>query len=185
MVLLALVLGLVRLLYLTLARRFEEAYDVLAAWGWNVAHLGGTWSRRRRIQRERAVKDRQLRRFMQTAGLRLPRWFQSAGRILEEQRAIDDADVDETATRRFRDRTTSLVGSHPRGRGVVPRSLVGAVAIRGLFGPEPLVGGLIPAFPGRPEGFWSELVSAYRRTTLLGGRWRRARPWGPSAGSRG
>ena len=28
---LALVLGLVRLLYLTLARRFEEAYDVLAA----------------------------------------------------------------------------------------------------------------------------------------------------------
>ena len=118
---------------------------------------------------------------MQTAGLRLPRWFQSAGRILEEQRAIDDADVDETATRRFRDRTTSLV--HP----VVVGSFLGVL----VGGGDPWVvrsraagRGPDPAFPGRPEGFWSELVSAYR-TTLLGGRWRRARPWGPSAGSRG
>jgi glycosyltransferase involved in cell wall biosynthesis len=165
---LAVLQGLVRLLYLTLSRRFEEAYDVLGAWGWNVAHLGGTWSRRRRIQRERAVKDRHLRRFMQTAGLRLPRWFQNAERILEEQRAIDQADEDETATRRFRDRTVSLVGSHPVVVGSFLAVLVGAVAIRGLFGPEPLVGGVIPAFPDRPDGFVSELVSAYR-TTVLGG----------------
>ena len=165
---LALVLGLVRLLYLVLARRFEEAYDVLAAWGWNVAHLGGTWSRRRRIQRERKVKDRQLRRFMESAGLRLPRWFQSAERILEEQRAIEDADEDETTTRRLRDRTASLVGTHPVVVGSFVAVVVGALVIRGLYGPEPLVGGVLPAFPARPDGFWSELVSAYR-TTLLGG----------------
>ncbi|MGZ8629452.1 MAG: glycosyltransferase [Actinomycetota bacterium] len=164
---LALVLGLVRLLYLGLARRFEEAYDVLAAWGWNIAHLGGTWSRRRRIQRERKVKDRQLRRFMES-GLRLPRWFQSAERILEEQRAIEEADEEASTSRRLRDRTASLVGSHPVVVGSFVAVVVGAVVIRGLLGPEPLVGGVLPTFPDRPDGFWSELVSAYR-TTVLGG----------------
>ena len=39
---LSLALGLVRMLFLLLARRFEEAYDLLAAWGWNIAHLPGT-----------------------------------------------------------------------------------------------------------------------------------------------
>jgi GT2 family glycosyltransferase len=165
---LALVLGLIRALYLTLARRFEEAYDVLAAWAWNVAHVGGTLARRRRVQRERRTKDRQIRRFMETAGLRLPRWFQTAERILEEQREIDERDEDETTSRRLRDRTASLVGSHPVIVGSFIGIVVGAVAIRGLLGSEPLAGGVLPAFPAHPDGFWAELVSAYR-TTGLGG----------------
>ena len=165
---LSLLLGAVRLLFLALARRFEEAYDLLAAWGWNVSHLGGTWARRRRIQRERRVKDRQLRRFMESATLRLPRWFQSAERILDEQRAIDERDEGASTSRRLRDRTASLVGTHPVVVGSFLAIIIGAVVVRGLFGPEPLVGGVLPAFPSRPDGFWSELVSAYR-TTLLGG----------------
>ena len=35
-------LTVVRLLFLSLGRRFEEAYELLASIGWNIAHLGGT-----------------------------------------------------------------------------------------------------------------------------------------------
>jgi len=165
---LALVLGAFRLLFLALSRRFEEAYDLIAAWGWNVTHFGGTLARRRRIQRERRVKDRLIRRFMETAGLRLPRWFQTAERILEEQRDVEDRDEQETSARRLRDRTASLVGSHPVIVGSFIGIVLGAVAARGLLGPEALAGGVLPAFPARPAGFWAELISAYR-TTPLGG----------------
>ena len=141
---------------------------MLSAWGWNAMHLGSTLSRRRRIQRERRVKDRTIRRFMETAGARLPRWFQTAERILEEQREIDERDEDERTSRRLRDRTASLVGSHPVIVGSFLGIVVGAVTIRFLFGAEALAGGVLPAFPASPDGFWAELVSAYR-TTPLGG----------------
>ena len=59
---LSLALGVVRLIFLLLGRRFEEAFDLAAAWGWNVAHLPGTLARRRRVQKARRVKDRKLRR---------------------------------------------------------------------------------------------------------------------------
>ena len=165
---LTLALGVLRLLYLTLARRFEEAVELLSAWGWNIAHLGGTLARRRRMQKERRSRDRQIRRFMETAGLRLPRWFQTAERILVEQREIEERDEGETASRRLRDRTASLVGSHPVIVGSFVGIVVGALVIRGLLSADTLAGGVLPAFPARPQGFWAELVSAYR-TTGLGG----------------
>ena len=165
---LSFVLGLVRMLFLLLARRFEEAYDLLAAWGWNIAHLPGTLGRRHRAQKVRRVKDRKLRRFMESAGLRLPRWFQTAERILEEQREIEEGDEGQPVTRRLRDRTASLVGSHPVIVGSFLGVIVGAVAVRGLLGPGVLAGGVLPAFPAKATGFLQELDSAYR-TTPLGG----------------
>jgi GT2 family glycosyltransferase len=162
------VLGLVRLLMLVLARRFEEAYDLLSAWGWNVAHLPGTLSRRRKIQKQRRAKDRTLRRFMESAGLRIPRWFQTAERILEEQREFEEGDEGQPAARRFRDRTASLVGTHPVIVASFLGLVIGAVAIRGLLGSEALAGGVLPRFPATPAGFLAELDSAYR-TTWLGG----------------
>ncbi len=139
----ALAMGVVRLLFLLLSRRFEDAYDLVAAWGWNVAHLPGTWSRRRRVQKVRRVKDRQLRRFMESAGVRWPRWFQTAERILEEQREIDAEDQDKPVTRRLRDRTASLVGTHPVIVASVLGVAIGAVAIRSFLGPEALAGGAL------------------------------------------
>jgi GT2 family glycosyltransferase len=165
---LSVLLAIVRLVYLTLSRRFEEAYDVLAAAGWNVAHLPGTLKRRRDVQRARRVRDRRLRRFMESAGLRLPRWFQTAERIFEEQREIDAEDEDEPATRRLRDRTSSLVSTHPVVVASFLGAIVWAVAARGLFGGGQLAGGVLPSFPSQPSGFLSELVSGYR-TTGLGG----------------
>jgi GT2 family glycosyltransferase len=164
---LALVLGLVRLVYLLLGRRFEEAFDVVRAWGWNVAHLPGTWSRRRAAQRERRVKDRSLHRFMESAGLRLPRWFETAERILDEQRGIDQ-DEEVSGPRRLRDRTTSLVATHPVIVGGFLGAIVAAIAMRNLWGSSPLAGGALPSFPASVSGLFGELASAYR-TTPLGG----------------
>lgn len=163
-----LLLGAARLLFLVLGRRFEEAYDLVAAWGWNVVHLPGTISRRVRSQSVRRVSDRDLRRFMESAGLRIPRWFQTAEQILEEQREIEEEDEDASVGRRLRDRTASLVGSHPVVVGGFLAVVVGAIAIRGLLGPEALSGGALPAFPASWRAFFDELVSGYR-TTPLGG----------------
>jgi GT2 family glycosyltransferase len=176
----ALFMGVVRLLFLLLARRFEDAYDLLAAWGWNIAHLSGTWSRRRRVQKSRRVKDRQLRRFMEAAGVRWPRWFQTAERILEEQREIDAEDEGKPVTRRLRDRTASLVSTHPVIVASVLGIAIGAVAIRSFLSPEPLVGGALRAFPISASGFVNELVSAYR-TTAIGG----SLPASPALGALG
>jgi GT2 family glycosyltransferase len=165
---LAVLLGTVRFAYLLLGRRFEEAYEVAAAWGWNVAHLPSTLARRRRAQKARRVRDRALRRFMESAGLRLPRWFATAERILEEQRAIDEADEGEPIRRRLRDRTASLVGSHPVIVASFLATTVGAFAVRGLLGIDSLVGGALPAFPERAGDLFAELASAVRSTPLGG-----------------
>jgi GT2 family glycosyltransferase len=163
-----LVLSLVRLAYLLLARRFEEAFDLSAAWAWNLLHLPGTIARRVKVQSVRSVPDRALRRFMESAGLRLPRWFESAGRILEEQRGIEEDDAEASVGRRLRDRTASLVGQHPVVVASFVALVVGGVAFRGLIGPEPLAGGALPAFPDTFSEFLGELVSGFR-TTPLGG----------------
>ena len=165
---LAIVLGFFRLIYLLFTRRFEGALDLLAAWGWNMVHLPGTIARRVRAQSVRKVPDRRLRRFMESAGVRLPRWFTAAGQIFEEQREIEEQDEDASVGRRLRDRTASLVGSHPVVVASFLGTLVAAVALRGLLGPESLHGGALPAFPGSWRGFFDELASGYR-TTGLGG----------------
>jgi GT2 family glycosyltransferase len=176
-----LALGTVRLVFLSLARRFEEAYDLMAAWGWNVAHLPGTLARRRRIQRARRIKDRSLRRFMESAGLRLPRWFQTAERILEEQRELDTEEDGEhrSVTRRLRHRTASFVSAHPVIVASFLGVVMGAVATRSLLGGT-LYGGSLPAFPPTAGGFFGELDSAYR-TTGLGG----SLPASPALGAMG
>jgi GT2 family glycosyltransferase len=169
----SLLMGAIRIVYLSLGRRFEEALDVAAAWWWNLAHLPGTLVRRRRIQKARRVGDRALRRFMESAGLRSPRWFATAERILEEQRAIDEADEGEPIQRRLRDRTASLVGTHPVIVASLLAIVVGVAAVRELLGLDVLAGGALPAFPAHAGDLFAELASAVRSTPLGG-------PLGPS-----
>jgi GT2 family glycosyltransferase len=169
----SLLMGAIRIVYLSLGRRFEEALDVVAAWWWNIAHLPGTLVRRRRVQKARRVGDRALRRFMESAGVRSPRWFATAERILEEQRAIDEADAGEPIQRRLRDRTASLVGTHPVIVASLLAIVVGAAAVRELLGLDVLAGGALPAFPAQAGDLFAELASAVRSTPLGG-------PLGPS-----
>lgn len=164
----AVLMGAIRIAYLSLSRRFEEALDVVAAWWWNLAHLPGTVVRRRRVQKARRVRDRALRRFMESAGFRSPRWFVTAERILEEQRAIDEADEGEPIQRRLRDRTASLVGTHPVIVGSFVAIIVGTVAVRELLALDVLAGGALPAFPDRAADLFAELASAVRSTPLGG-----------------
>lgn len=161
-------LALVRLVYLVVTRRLDAAFDLLAAWGWNLAHLPGTLSRRVRAQSVRRVPDKQLRRFMESAGFRLPRWFETAGQILVEQQKIDEEDEGASPGRRLRDRTASLVGSHPVVVAAFLAAVVAGIAMRGLFGPESLHGGALATFPSSWRALFGELDSGYR-TTGLGG----------------
>ncbi|HEX6843982.1 MAG TPA: glycosyltransferase family 2 protein [Actinomycetota bacterium] len=162
------VLSLVRVVFLVLSRRFEEGMDLAAAVGWNLAHLPGTWRRRRRVQRVRRVRDRQLRRFHESAGLRIPRWFQTAEQILEEQRELEHDEEGQPAARRLRHRTASLFSTHPVLVTASFAVIVGAIAFRHLFEPATLAGGVLPVFPASPGAFFHELTSGVR-TTGLGG----------------
>ena len=164
----SLLMGAIRIAYLALGRRFEEALDVVTAWWWNLTHLPGTVARRRLIQKARRSRDRALRPFMESPGVRSPRWFATAERILEEQRAIDEADEGEPIQRRLRDRTASLVGTHPVIVGSLLAIVVGAVAVREVLGLDVLAGGALPAFPARPGDLIAELTSAVRSTPLGG-----------------
>ena len=152
-----------------LTRRFDGALDLLAAWGWNIVHLPGTISRRVRTQSVRTVPDRHLRRFMESAGVRLPRWFARRGTDL--RRAAGDRGR-KTRTPPSAD---GCATEPPRSSGHIPSSsrrssgrVVAAVAFRSLLGPEPLHGGALAMFPGSWQGFFAELASGYR-TTGLGG----------------
>jgi GT2 family glycosyltransferase len=156
------VAGLVRLLLLALGRRFEDAYDLVSAWGWNLVHLPGTVQRRVRAQSVRSVGDRHVRRFMASA-FRLPRWFERAEEILDEQ-------LEEGAEEapRFRDRAASLAAAHPVLVASVLAVGLGALAVRHFVGPETLQGGALAAFPADISAFVDELLSG-TRTTILGG----------------
>ena len=137
-------------------------------------HARGAGAARRRSARSRIA---QLRRFMESAGLRLPRWFQTAERILEEQREIEDEDDSASAVGPPAARSDRLARRHaPRGRRVVPRrSWSAAVAIRGLLGPEALAGGVLPSFPALARRASSASWSPAIGPPGSAGRWRRAR----------
>jgi GT2 family glycosyltransferase len=156
------IMGVVRLLYLTVSRRFEDAYELLSAWTWNLVHLPSTVRRRLRAQSVRAEHDRSVRRFMESAFFRVPRWFQRAERILEEQ--IEE----EGEEPRLRARAASLAAQHPALIAWTLTALVAALAYRRLVGPEALSGGALPAFPARTSGFFHEFVSGIRATGLGG-----------------
>ena len=162
------ILGLARLLWLSLTRHFDDVVELLAAWGWNAVHLPTTLRRRYRTQRTRRVPDRAIRRFMDTGGLRLPRWFESAGRILAEQRALEEEDEGAPTRLRLRRQGVSLIRAHPVVVATFLGALFALVAFRGLISPDRLQGGALPAFPTRPDGFFRELLSGVR-TTGFGG----------------
>jgi GT2 family glycosyltransferase len=154
--------GVVRLAYLVLSRRFEDAYELAAAWTWNLTHLPSTLRRRVRAQSVRNVRDGTVRRFMQSALIRVPRWFQQAELIFEEQL---EGEREHVPVRR---RARSLVTEHPVLVGWVIGAAIAFFAYRVLTSGAALAGGALPSFPALPRTYLSELVSGVR-TTGLGG----------------
>jgi GT2 family glycosyltransferase len=166
--------GFGKALLWTLSRRFEEAWQVLAAWAWNVAHLPGTIRRRIRAQAVRSVPDRAVRRYMAPAGLRFRRWADTAGTLLRrgEQEEEEDArpvdEEEELVLPTLGARTVSIARAHPVATAWVLFGVLALFAYRHLWGPDPLTGGALPAFPSSPTGFFGELLSGFR-TTAFGG----------------
>jgi hypothetical protein len=159
-----LVIEAARLTYLAVVRRLEEAYELIAAWAWNLTHLPSTVRRRVRAQSVRKVPDRRIRRFMESEFFRPPRWFVEAERILGEQIELEE----EAERAPVRTRFASLAGRHPVLVAWTLGLCIMALAFRFLVGPEALQGGALAAFPAEPMGFFHELVSGFR-TTVLGG----------------
>ncbi|HEX6231051.1 MAG TPA: glycosyltransferase family 2 protein [Actinomycetota bacterium] len=159
-----LALGAARLVFLALSRRFEDAIDLLTAWGWNLMHLPGTLRRRVRAQSVRSVRDRAVRRFM-AATFRMPRWFERAEEFLDE--GLEELEAAEDG-RPLPRRAASVAVGHPVLIASVVAIAVGALALRHYVGPDGLAGGALAAFPPTAEHFFRELLSGVR-TTVLGG----------------
>jgi GT2 family glycosyltransferase len=159
-----LVQGLIRLLVLALSRRFQDAYQLLTAWGWNLVHLPGTIRRRVRAQAVRSLPDRVVRRAMAPTTIRLRRWAQAAAQSLLPQR--DEAAQAEEV--RVRTRAFRFARDHPAATAWVLASVAAAVAYRHLLGASALVGGGLGAFPSSAFAFFEELVSGIRHTGLGG-----------------
>jgi GT2 family glycosyltransferase len=158
------VVGLARVVYLALSRRFEDAFDLLAAWGWNVVHLPGTLRRRVRAQAVRSVADRKIRPFMAST-FRLPRWFEQAEAFLDE--GLEEFALEED-DRPLPRRAAGVAAGHPVLLGSILAIGLGALAVRSFVGPEVLTGGALAAFPAQLADFFRELGSGVR-TTVLGG----------------
>jgi GT2 family glycosyltransferase len=159
-----LIQGLIRLAVLVLSRRFQDAYQLLAAWGWNIVHLPGTLKRRVRAQAVRSLPDRSVRRSMAPAGIRLRRWAQAAGQALLPQREAGE----EAAPVAARIRALRFAREHPAATAWVLAALAAGFAYRHLLGASPLLGGGLGSFPASPSGFFQELVSGIRHTGLGG-----------------
>jgi len=160
-----LALGVARLVFLALSRRFEDAFDLLTAWAWNLVHLPGTLRRRIRAQSVRSVRDRAVRRFM-AATFRLPRWFERAEEFLDE--GLEELEAVERG-RPLPQRAASVAAGHPVLLASAAGIVLGALAVRHFVGPEVLSGGALAAFPSSAEAFFRELLSGVRTTVLGGG----------------
>jgi GT2 family glycosyltransferase len=160
--------GLGRLVLYLLGRRFDRAGEILAAWGWNVAHLPGTISRRFRAQRARRVSDREIARFMSPAGARLQRWATQASSLLVGARAAQVEEGEELEAPPLRERVASVVTDHPVAIAWIGAVIVTLVAFRDVLFVPTIEGGAFPTFPPSAASFFEAFGSAWRPTGFGG-----------------
>jgi GT2 family glycosyltransferase len=154
--------GLARVVFLALSRRFEDASQVLAAWGWNVAHLPGTLRLRAQSQAARSVPDRSVRRSMAPTAIRIRQWAAAAaGTFLPAPEA-------EGAEPGMRSGVARFAVAHPVATAWIVAVALMLVAYRNVLFASPLSGGALAGFPATPTAFFRAFVSAIRSTGLGG-----------------
>jgi GT2 family glycosyltransferase len=79
--------GLGRAVVWAVSRRFDDVWQSVQAWMWNLVHLPGTLRRRVRAQSVRAVPDRSVRRYMAPTTARLRRWTEAGSSVPRNARA--------------------------------------------------------------------------------------------------
>ncbi len=160
--------GSAKVLGLILSRRFDEIRQVVGAWLWNVFHFFGTVRRRRRVQRVRRVRDRQVHRYMVPGSIRVRRWLEALGRIVPGDVDVPDDEDEREAVVPLRTMASSAVRTHPVATAWIVALVVGYFASRHLWGTGPLTGGAVPAMPDAAGDLFREFIAGVR-TTALGG----------------
>jgi GT2 family glycosyltransferase len=159
--------GLGRLLLYLLSRRFDRAAEVLAAWGWNLAHLPGTIRRRFRVQAVRRVPDRAVGRYLAPTTARLTRWAQQASSLVLGRPAwVEEGEELEAAP--FPRRVASVVAAHPVAIASVAAVVLTLVAFRGVLFVPRIEGGALPTFPNDPGAFFRAMAAPWRSTGFGG-----------------
>jgi GT2 family glycosyltransferase len=159
--------GLGKVLLFLLTRRFADAGQVVAAWGWNIAHLPGTIRRRVRGHAVRRTRDRDVARFMAPAGTRLRRWGLQAASVLVGARTgpMEPEDVEAPAIAR---RVGAFVAEHPVGLALSAAVVMTVVAFRGVLFASELEGGSLPVFPPGATDLFREFASGWRSSGFGG-----------------
>ena len=153
--------GVVRLAMALLSRRFDQAGQMLAAWGWNITHLPGTIARRARVQAGRRRSDRDIGRFM-TAGSPIQRWVQQGSTLLTGSRTASVEPGEEPEDVPLRQRVTSLLVVHPVAVGLSLAVIVTLLAFREVLFASTIEGAVFPVLPDSPGAFFGELGSSWR-----------------------
>jgi GT2 family glycosyltransferase len=156
--------SVLRVLSYLLTRRFEDAYQVGAAWAWNVSHLVGTARRRARAQSVRVVPDRRIRQLMTPTWVRANRWSRT---VVDAFRPAAFAAAGEARPSTWT-RVRAAAGAHPVAFAWVLAVVVAAIAYRHLLTAPVLTGGSLAQFPSSPGGFFQEFASGLRHTALGG-----------------
>jgi GT2 family glycosyltransferase len=151
-----------------LARRFDQAGQMMAAWGWNVAHLTSTFRRRVRAQALRRVPDREVGRFMSPATARLTRWGQQVSGLLLGRRTAWVPEGDELEAPPLPRRVASVVAAHPVAVVSLTAVVFTLVAFRGVLFVPGIEGGALPVFPDSPADFFGALAAPWRGTAFGG-----------------
>jgi GT2 family glycosyltransferase len=159
--------GIGKVLLFLLSRRFGDAGHVVAAWGWNVAHLPGTIRRRVRGHAVRRARDRDVARFMAPAGARLRRWALQAGSVLVGSRA-GPLEPEEEVRPPLARRVVGFVAAHPVGLSLAAAVILSAVAFRGVLAASSLEGGSVPVFPPGATDLFQEFGSGWRASGFGG-----------------
>jgi GT2 family glycosyltransferase len=160
--------GLGWIVLFLLARRFDRAGEVMAAWGWNVAHLPGTFRRRVRAQALRRVPDREIGRFMSPATARLTRWGQQASSLVVGRRTAWVEEGEELEAPPLPRRVASVVAAHPVAVASIAAAVFTLVAFRGVLFVPRIEGGALPVFPDSPADFFGALAAPWRGTGFGG-----------------
>ena len=159
--------GLGKVLLFLVSRRFGDAGQVVAAWGWNIAHLPGTIKRRVRGHAVRRARDRDVARFMAPAGTRLKRWVLQAASVLLGTRT-GPLEPEETVRPSPARRFVGFLAAHPVGLALGAAVLLTVVAFRGVLLATTLEGGSVPVFPPGATDFLREFGSGWRSSGFGG-----------------
>jgi GT2 family glycosyltransferase len=160
--------GVGRIVLYLLTRRFDRAGEVLAGWGWNVAHLPSTFRRRVRAQSLRQVPDREVARFMSPATARLTRWAQQASALVVGRRTAWVEEGEELEAPPLPRRVASVVAAHPVAMASIAAIILTLVAFRGVLFVPRIEGGVLPLFPDSAADFFRALAAPWRDTGFGG-----------------